>query len=112
MKACFPNPHFEHAVDQRFTPFHGPPHVISRIIKQKFDKPWLSWKKVWLEVHDLWFREFKKEYRWDPSQEQTIRFIFEQKGSHIYKNTMNKIRNDHNRAIWIQASVRTILDEH
>ncbi|RDY10188.1 hypothetical protein CR513_05340, partial [Mucuna pruriens] len=66
---------------------HGPPHVISQIIKLKFDEPLLSWKK--------------KEYRWDPSQEQTIRVIFEQKGSCIYKNTMNKIRNGHDRATWI-----------
>ncbi|RDY12875.1 hypothetical protein CR513_02272, partial [Mucuna pruriens] len=80
-----PSPHFEHAVDQRsflqvidneFTPSHGPPRVISRIIKQKFDEPWPSWKKVRLEVRDLWFREFKKKYRSDPSQEPTIRVIF------------------------------------
>ncbi|RDX75560.1 hypothetical protein CR513_44540, partial [Mucuna pruriens] len=52
-----------------------------------------------------------KEYSWDPSQEKTIRVIFEQKGSCIYKNTMNKIRNGHS-ATWIPPNVRTSLDEH
>ncbi|RDX67598.1 hypothetical protein CR513_53509, partial [Mucuna pruriens] len=61
-----------------FTPSHGPPRVILRIIKQKCDEPWSSWKKAQLEVRDLWFREFKKEYTWDSPQEQTIRVIFEQ----------------------------------
>ncbi|RDY06516.1 hypothetical protein CR513_09482, partial [Mucuna pruriens] len=66
---------------------------------------------VRLEVRDLWFGEFKKEYSWDPSQEKTIRVIFEKKGSCIYKNTMNKIRNGHS-ATWIPSNVLTILDEH
>ncbi|RDX80353.1 hypothetical protein CR513_39115, partial [Mucuna pruriens] len=64
-----------------FTPPHGPPHVISQTIKQKFDESLPSWKKVGLEVHDMWFGEFK--------------------GSRIYKNAMNKIRNGHDRATWI-----------
>ncbi|RDX86187.1 hypothetical protein CR513_32510, partial [Mucuna pruriens] len=46
------------------------------------------------------------------SQEQIIRVILEQKGSHIYKNVMNKIRNGHDHATWISPSVQTILDEH
>ncbi|RDY03002.1 hypothetical protein CR513_13464, partial [Mucuna pruriens] len=46
--------HFEHVVDQRpflqeidkeFTLAHGPCVVISQIIRQKFDEPWLTWKK-------------------------------------------------------------------
>ncbi|RDX99748.1 hypothetical protein CR513_17161, partial [Mucuna pruriens] len=122
----------------KFTPAHGSSGVTSRIIKQKFDEPWLSWKKVRLEVHDLWFGEFKviytfgsisivlfivfsfllnsflmqKEYRWDLSQEQSIRAIFEQKGSCIFKNAMSKIKNDQDRATWILPNVQTILDKH
>ncbi|RDX88551.1 hypothetical protein CR513_29843, partial [Mucuna pruriens] len=92
-----PSPHSKHAVDQRpflqvidneFTPSHGPAHVISRIIKQKFDEPWSSWKKVRLKVCDLSFREFKK---WS----QSCNLGFHPKGSCIYKNAMNKIRNGH-----------------
>ncbi|RDY13669.1 hypothetical protein CR513_01374, partial [Mucuna pruriens] len=118
----------------RFTPSHGSPHVISHIIKHKFDEPWPSWKKVRLEVRDLWFEEFKviytfgsisialfinfsillnyflmeKHYSWDSSQEKSMR----QKGSLIFKNAMSKIRNGHDHATWILHNVQTILDEH
>ncbi|RDX86840.1 hypothetical protein CR513_31774, partial [Mucuna pruriens] len=50
---------FFQVIDNEFTPSDGPPCVISRIFKQKIDEPWPSWKKVWLEVHDMWFEEFK-----------------------------------------------------
>jgi len=46
---------FEH----RFTPANGPSTIISRIFKQKFDEPNLSWKKVRIELRDRWFGEFK-----------------------------------------------------
>ncbi|RDX82246.1 hypothetical protein CR513_36988, partial [Mucuna pruriens] len=86
----------------KFTPSHGPPCVISQIIKQKFDEPWSSWTKVRLDICDLWFREFKG---------QTIKVIFEQKGSRIYKNAMNKIRNGHNCVTWILPN-RLIVKEN
>ncbi|RDY10864.1 hypothetical protein CR513_04537, partial [Mucuna pruriens] len=47
----------------------------------KFDEPWPTWKKIRLLVHDMWFEELK--------------------GSHIFKNAMNKIRNGHDHATWI-----------
>ncbi|RDX85154.1 hypothetical protein CR513_33687, partial [Mucuna pruriens] len=65
----------------RFIPPRGPPHV-------------------WLEVRYLWFGEFK-----DPSQEQSIRAIFEQKGLCIFKNAMTKIRNGHDGATWILPNI-------
>ncbi|RDX81165.1 hypothetical protein CR513_38194, partial [Mucuna pruriens] len=44
--------------------------------------------------------------RRDPQQEQSIRAILEQKGSHILKNTINKISNGRNNVIWISANVQ------
>ncbi|RDY09414.1 hypothetical protein CR513_06205, partial [Mucuna pruriens] len=76
----------------RFTPSHSPSGVISWIIKQKFDEPLSSWKKVQLQVHDICFREFK--------------------GSRILKNAMNKIRNGPDHATWIPPNVRKTLDKH
>nr|KYP32408.1 hypothetical protein KK1_046928 [Cajanus cajan] len=95
-----------------FTPANGPSVVISRIIRQKFDQPSPSWKKVTLDLRDRWFGEFKKEFRWDPQQEQAIRSVFETKGSRILKNSMNKVRNGQDNGTWIQASVRAALDQH
>jgi len=46
---------FEHI----FSPANGPSNVISRIIKQKYDEPSPTWKKVLLELRDKWFGEFK-----------------------------------------------------
>jgi len=46
---------FEH----NFAPANEPPNVISRIIKQKYDEPSSTWKKVRLELRDRWFGEFK-----------------------------------------------------
>ncbi|RDX60909.1 hypothetical protein CR513_60913, partial [Mucuna pruriens] len=51
----------------------------------KFDEPWPTWKKVRLQVDDMWFKEFK--------------------GSRILKNAMNKIRNGHDHANWIPANI-------
>ncbi|RDX93263.1 hypothetical protein CR513_24501, partial [Mucuna pruriens] len=64
----------------------------------KCDEPWPTWKK--------------KEYGWDLQQEQSIRTIFEQKGSCILKNAMNKIRNGDNNATWISINVRAALNQH
>ncbi|RDY07223.1 hypothetical protein CR513_08697, partial [Mucuna pruriens] len=74
-------------ISHRFTLAHGTFDPILEIIKQKFDEPWSSWKKVQIEVHNLCFEEFKKEY-----------------SSRIYKNAMSKIRNGHDHATWILPS--------
>ncbi|RDX84990.1 hypothetical protein CR513_33893, partial [Mucuna pruriens] len=42
-----------------------------------------------------------KEYRWDSQKEHIIKAIYEQRGSCILKNVMNKIRNGHDNATWI-----------
>ncbi|RDX62705.1 hypothetical protein CR513_58932, partial [Mucuna pruriens] len=112
-----PSPHSEHTVDQRpflqvigneFIPSHSLAHVISRNIKQKFDTHGRVGRRYGLKFMTCGLESL----RWDPSEEQTTKVIFKKKGSRIYKNTMNKIRNGHDRATWIPPSVRTILDEH
>ncbi|XP_068476270.1 uncharacterized protein [Phaseolus vulgaris] len=71
-----------------FSPANGPSNVISRIIKQKYDEPSPTWKKVRLELRDKWFREFKKEYRWDMEQDQLIRSIFDTKASQFQNKSV------------------------
>jgi len=46
---------FEH----RFTTANGPSIVISHIIKKQFDEPSPNWKKIQIELRDIWFKEFK-----------------------------------------------------
>jgi len=43
----------------RFTLTNGPSTIISHIIKQQFDEPSPNWKKIWIELRDRWFGEFK-----------------------------------------------------
>ncbi|RDX67811.1 hypothetical protein CR513_53270, partial [Mucuna pruriens] len=78
----------------RLTPAYGPSGVISWIIKQKFDEPWPSWKKVQLEV--------------GPLSEAKYQSHFLSKRVHAF----SKYRNGHDCATWIPPNVRTILDEH
>ncbi|KAL5158723.1 hypothetical protein HKD37_15G043134 [Glycine soja] len=84
----------------------------SLTLEAKFDEPAASWLKVLVDLRDRWFREFKKEYRWHPQQEQAIRAVFETKGSRILKSTMNKIINGQDKGKWITTNVRTALDKH
>ncbi|KAK7356104.1 hypothetical protein VNO80_15370 [Phaseolus coccineus] len=98
--------------ESNFSPANGPSNVISRIIKQKYDEPSPTWKKVRLELRDRWFGEFKKEYRWDLEQDQLIRSIFDTKASRIFKNAMSKVRHGQDKGTWIPPPVRATLDQH
>ncbi|PKU84787.1 hypothetical protein MA16_Dca008197 [Dendrobium catenatum] len=37
----------------------SPIHMIRDIIKNKYDAPYLSWKKIPKLVRDIWFGEFQ-----------------------------------------------------
>ncbi|KAI0530949.1 hypothetical protein KFK09_000498 [Dendrobium nobile] len=44
-----------------FNPSRPPIHMIRDIIKNKYDAPYLSWKKIPKPVRDMWFGEFQKQ---------------------------------------------------
>ncbi|KAL5131227.1 hypothetical protein HKD37_12G034147 [Glycine soja] len=95
-----------------FNPTYGCSNIISNIIRAKFDEPAPSWFKVSVDLRDMWFGEFKKEYRWHPQEERAIRAFFETKDSRILKSAMNKIRNGQDKGKWITVNVQAALDEH
>ncbi|RDY13672.1 hypothetical protein CR513_01372, partial [Mucuna pruriens] len=70
----YPSPHSEHAVDQRSLN----KNLMSYVLVEK--------------RYNLKFVTYGSEsLRWDPSWEQSIRAIFQQKGSHIFKIALKMV---------------------
>ncbi|XP_068468580.1 uncharacterized protein [Phaseolus vulgaris] len=100
-----------HAERGEFSPANGPFNVISRIIKQKYDEPSPTWKKVRLEVRDRWFGEFKSIGGiWNKTNSLDPFLI--QKPPRIFKNAMSKVRHGQDKGTWIPQLVRATLDQH
>ncbi|RDX69760.1 hypothetical protein CR513_51082, partial [Mucuna pruriens] len=52
---------------------HGLSIVISWIIRENFDEPRPTWKKVRLPVRNMWLREFKDiKIQWAPSALEVV----------------------------------------
>ncbi|GAB2266543.1 hypothetical protein Dimus_001545, partial [Dionaea muscipula] len=54
---------------------------LTLIFKSKYESCMPKWKDVPLNIRDLWFNEFMKVYRWDPSIELAVQRAFEKKAA-------------------------------
>ncbi|KAI0502377.1 hypothetical protein KFK09_017326 [Dendrobium nobile] len=88
-----------------FNPSRPPIHMIRDIIKNKYDAPYLSWKKIPKPVRDMWFGEFQKEFRWLPEYSTRIRSNFERRGATRLRDMFTDIRKFGQRPNWIGEGV-------
>ncbi|KAI0522839.1 hypothetical protein KFK09_005224 [Dendrobium nobile] len=79
--------------------------MIRDIIKNKYDAPYLSWKKIPKPVRDMWFGEFQKEFRWLPEYSTRIRSNFERRGATRLRDMFTDIRKSGQRPNWIGEGV-------
>nr|GMC91098.1 putative transposase En/Spm [Ipomoea batatas] len=72
-------------------------------------EPIRSFKYAPQHLKDVWFNEFKKKHRWDPSEEDTVRRIFQKKGAKLLSDHLREARKGFakNRAkpYWISDDV-------
>ncbi|KAI0510831.1 hypothetical protein KFK09_011440 [Dendrobium nobile] len=88
-----------------FNPSRPPIHMIRDIIKNKYDAPYLSWKKIPKPVRDIWFGEFQKEFRWLPEHNTRIRTNFERRGATRLRDMFTDIRKSGQHPNWIGEGV-------
>ncbi|GAB2299808.1 hypothetical protein Dimus_033862 [Dionaea muscipula] len=69
-----------------------PVRMITKIFTSMFDKPYKSWATTPITVRDMWFKEYKKYFRWNPLLEGPIRQAFEVKGAERMKDILKKER--------------------
>ncbi|KAI0515913.1 hypothetical protein KFK09_008583 [Dendrobium nobile] len=79
--------------------------MIRDIIKNKYDAPYLSWKKIPKPVRDMWFGEFQKEFRWLPEYSTRIRSNFERRGATRLRDMFTDIRKSGQCPNWIGEGV-------
>ncbi|XP_020676575.2 uncharacterized protein LOC110095388 [Dendrobium catenatum] len=79
--------------------------MIKDIIKNKYDSPYLSWKKIPKPVRDIWFGEFQKEFRWLPEYSTRIRTNFERRGATRLKDMFTNIKKSGQHPNWIGEGV-------
>ncbi|KAI0504023.1 hypothetical protein KFK09_014970 [Dendrobium nobile] len=79
--------------------------MIRDIIKNKYDAPYLSWKKIPKPVRDMWFGEFQKEFRWLLEHNTRIITNFERRGATRLRDRFTDIRKSGQRPNWIGEGV-------
>nr|GMD60622.1 putative transposase En/Spm [Ipomoea batatas] len=76
---------------KRFEP-HSAHRRIIECIQKAYPQAIKSFKAAPQYLKDVWFNEFKKDYRWDPLEENTIRRIFEKKGAKLLTDHLREVR--------------------
>nr|GMC71445.1 putative transposase En/Spm [Ipomoea batatas] len=66
------------------------PYSVSNLLLQS--EPIRSFKYAPQHLKDVWFNEFKKKHRWDPSEEDTVRLIFQKKGAKLLSDHLREAR--------------------
>nr|GLL42256.1 uncharacterized protein LOC109185045 [Ipomoea trifida] len=74
-----------------FEPHKAHRHIIL-CIQRMFTEPIRSFKYAPQHLKDVWFNEFKKKHRWDPSEEDTVRRIFQKKGAKLLLDHLREAR--------------------
>lgn len=88
-------------------------HCIARIIQNKFEGPWPTWKKVPTNVRDHWFAEFQEWYYWQPEHARQIRLNFEARGMARLKDMFCTARKDLSvRPFWLSSEVWDTLKQY
>nr|GMD27149.1 putative transposase En/Spm [Ipomoea batatas] len=72
-----------------FEPHTAHRHIIL-FIQRMFTQPIRSFKYAPQQLKDVWFNEFKKKHRWDPSEEDTVRCIFKKKGAKLLSDHLRE----------------------
>uniref|UniRef100_A0A7C9ARR3 Uncharacterized protein n=1 Tax=Opuntia streptacantha TaxID=393608 RepID=A0A7C9ARR3_OPUST len=98
----------------RFYPNHiEVMHCIARIIQNKFDGPWPTWKKVPTSVRDQWFDEFQEWYYWQPEHACQIRLNFEARGMARLKDMFCTVRKDLSvKPFWLSSEIWDTLKQY
>lgn len=67
---------------------------ISKIIKAKYDQPWLEWNEIPSKVKSMWFEDFKKYCMWDEAHGDEIVRIWKRKSSQIIRQSLSDTRRE------------------
>nr|GMD79713.1 putative transposase En/Spm [Ipomoea batatas] len=71
---------------------HSAHRRIIECIQKAYPQAIKSFKAAPQYLKDVWFNEFKKDYGWDPLEENTIRRIFEKKGAKLLTDHLREVR--------------------
>nr|GLL44967.1 putative transposase En/Spm [Ipomoea trifida] len=71
---------------------HSAHRRIIECIQKAYPQAIKSFKAAPQYLKDVWFNEFKKDYRWDPLEENTIRRIFEKKSAKLLTDHLREVR--------------------
>ncbi|MED6187889.1 hypothetical protein PIB30_080785, partial [Stylosanthes scabra] len=74
---------------------------IADCIKSKFEEGKPRWKKMTKETINLWWGEFTRRFRWDPSHNATIRKKFEEKGAGKLSQLFQQVRREGTKPVWM-----------
>nr|GLL31419.1 hypothetical protein Itr_chr07CG09320 [Ipomoea trifida] len=72
-----------HPISEKAFEPHSAHRRIIECIQKAYPQAIKSFKAAPQYLKDVWFNEFKKDYRWDPLEENTIRRIFEKRGAKL-----------------------------
>ncbi|XP_057452431.1 uncharacterized protein LOC130744256 [Lotus japonicus] len=87
---------------------------IMTIIKSKFVGSWLSYAKANKhdkDLTDMWFNEFKRQYRWLPEHDIQIRKSFDHKASTGLADTLYRVRTKKDSGTWIPEQNRKEMEQ-
>nr|GMD82275.1 putative transposase En/Spm [Ipomoea batatas] len=71
---------------------NDPHRRIIECIQKAYPQAIKSFKAAPQYLKDVWFNEFKKDYRWDPLDENIVRRIFEKKGAKLLTDHLREVR--------------------
>nr|GMC89600.1 putative transposase En/Spm [Ipomoea batatas] len=81
-----------HPISEKAFEPHSAHRRIIECIQKAYPQAIKSFKAAPQYLKDVWFNEFKKDYRWDPLEENTIHRIFEKRGAKLLTDHLREVR--------------------
>nr|GMD75672.1 putative transposase En/Spm [Ipomoea batatas] len=81
-----------HPIGEKAFEPHSAHRRIIECIQKAYPQAIKSFKAAPQYLKDVWFNEFKKDYRWDPLEENIVRRIFEKKGAKLLTDHLREVR--------------------
>ncbi|XP_038698820.1 uncharacterized protein LOC119996304 [Tripterygium wilfordii] len=84
---------------------------MTSIIKSKFEHVAYTWKSVPKSAKDFYFQQFENQFRWDPTDDDAVKKLWNKKNGEILRKIMQRVRKKEDDGEWIQEEAKAALEK-